>query len=917
MYLKDGRSFLYVGDVGRKLVINIPNLNIIRVCYETKEGSTKDVDVERSGDVFYADIPNTFLSGAYSALTCYAIATDGEYAYTASEAHFEIKDRQKSEGYSPTDQQLITWDYIETKALEYMNQTEVYMGQAGDSADNAESSAASALQSKNASAQSEANAKQSEINSKASETAAKLSEDNARASETAAEQTLAEAQQIVAGKADKTYVDSNLATKADKSELAVERARIDSLSTLPEGSTTGDAELIDIRIGADGVTYPNAGEAVRTQILNEKNSRETAVSELKGDLDNLRTELGNEIILTWIDGKFINQNGNVSSDVGYACTGFAEIPNIEKLHVITAMGNDSSRLCFFDENKKLNGNGINLKASAPKLFELSVPSGSKYFRMSFKKSLGTYATDGKAFVCGVYGLCNDNSKKISSALYEVDVLKDEVKKLPEYTNLLDKSRFVEGGYIDKETGEFKIGSTNYYGTEYFIPLKKDKTYYFDCIDGSNFFAFYNEKYIFFDGSSFINLKMNGYHDGLYGTINPNVDCYIRVSIPNALINSAYLSSVYNKYTEYGKVESVKSDGQTTINIQGGNSGKNVNTCPPKKSAIITFTDDDGHSDVYTRLYPIFKAKNKKFGSAVITGRIGKPNCMTLTELKECYDSGILETMSHAHDVSTNLLDGYTIEEVEEQLYLSKKWLDDNGFSSNAFVYPQGTADKNVRDLVRKYYDCAYSTTKKWNGEKGYIDNYGIARISLLSWTNGNPIIDGISDVDSLEYYKACIDKAIENNTWLVFMTHINQHDSSRDTIITQLIDYADSLGVKILSPSEAFNERRNAVNIGDVTSKHLFIGDENYYNSYASHMFDEINATKSVSGYEKNAITLQSINRPSTNLGGFPTNQGWLETFRGVSDAMSMQRFTSCADGKMYIRFWSTSTSDWGNWIER
>ena len=277
MYLKDGRSFLYVGDVGRKLVINIPNLNIIRVCYETKEGFTKDVDVEHSGDVFFADIPNTFLSGAYSALTCYAIATDGEYAYTASEAHFEIKDRQKSEGYSPTDQQLITWDYIETKALEYMNQTEVYMGHAIDSADNAESSAASALQSKNASAQSEANAK--------------LSETNAKASETAAEQTLAEAQQIVAGKADKTYVDSNLATKADKSELAVERARIDSLSKLSEGSTTGDAELIDIRIGADGVTYPNAGEAVRTQILNEKNSRETAVSELKGDLSDVEDKI--------------------------------------------------------------------------------------------------------------------------------------------------------------------------------------------------------------------------------------------------------------------------------------------------------------------------------------------------------------------------------------------------------------------------------------------------------------------------------------------------------------------------------------------------------------------------------------------------------------------------------------------------
>ena len=187
MYLKDRRNFLYVGDVGRKLVINIPNLNITRVCYETKEGFTKDVEVEYSDEGLYADIPNSFLSGAYSALTCYAIAFDGEYEYTASEAHFEIKDRQKSEGYSPTEQQLITWDYIERKAVEYMQQTERYMNHTGELAEYAENAADAALQSKIASARSEANAKASEeeskrceANAKASEKAAKQYENNSK-----------------------------------------------------------------------------------------------------------------------------------------------------------------------------------------------------------------------------------------------------------------------------------------------------------------------------------------------------------------------------------------------------------------------------------------------------------------------------------------------------------------------------------------------------------------------------------------------------------------------------------------------------------------------------------------------------------------------------------------------------------------
>ena len=82
--------------------------------------------------------------------------------------------------------------------------------------------------------------------------------------------------------------------------------RMDTFTSLSAGSTTGDAELQDIRVGANGVTYNNAGDAVRGQY-----------SQLKEDLVDLTT---NDITgsYTWKQGSFVGDyastNGHYTND---------------------------------------------------------------------------------------------------------------------------------------------------------------------------------------------------------------------------------------------------------------------------------------------------------------------------------------------------------------------------------------------------------------------------------------------------------------------------------------------------------------------------------------------------------------------------------------------------------------------------
>lgn len=166
----------------------------------------------------------------------------------------------------------------------------------------------------------------------------------------------------------------NQTTSAQNSKIATLESRMNTFTRLEEGSTTGDAELQDIRVGANGITYNTAGDAVRGQY-----------NRLKADLDFLN---GNPLNypIAWTNGGYIDKtNGNVTSYEGWRYTDYIELKNNSYLYVVTNKESDNEYNAFYDSNKKFIKN---LYINGYSYYSLmkGVPKNAKYVRLSCESS---------------------------------------------------------------------------------------------------------------------------------------------------------------------------------------------------------------------------------------------------------------------------------------------------------------------------------------------------------------------------------------------------------------------------------------------------------------------------------------------------------------------------------------------------
>lgn len=152
--------------------------------------------------------------------------------------------------------------------------------------------------------------------------------------------------------------------------LAATEARIDNIIAGPAPSAE---EIVDARLGDDGVTYPSLGDAIRDQ-----------VGDLKSAINN--NQVWEELPLTYTDGGYIKPNdGQVASYGTWHYTDYIDIRNDNDFDSIYVTGTVDSAGSI-EYNAFYTDSQTFISSFSCTAGEVSIPSNARYVRLSYPKA---------------------------------------------------------------------------------------------------------------------------------------------------------------------------------------------------------------------------------------------------------------------------------------------------------------------------------------------------------------------------------------------------------------------------------------------------------------------------------------------------------------------------------------------------
>ena len=356
-------------------------------------------------------------------------------------------------------------------------------------------------------------------------------------------------------------------------------ARINTITSLPEGSTTGDAELHDIRVAYDGTTYDSAGDAVRGQI-----------SELKSDLDEISEikQSRNHCDNTRESGYINYSNGNV---VPYDTLWHSAYMPITAGKVYTYHNFSDSHYAFYDNafNFISHSNSNDIKTFGgvkDNLKYFIAPDNACYVRLTTQSETGLLKLvefDSVDAISNVvikesveyyrYLIPKIGEKSIketmlsdgsisNSKLLDKSVSKAKIDFAihDETTNFVKITDFFKDGYIDKNGNvtSFTSGSQKFYYTD-FVEVIPNTTMYSKNIHTS-YYAFFNENKEFISSYDTLGNLSNG-------VINvPENAKYIRFTVIDVSLSNVWISTKNEKPLPYDYILDIKTKNTNTPEI---------------------------------------------------------------------------------------------------------------------------------------------------------------------------------------------------------------------------------------------------------------------------------------------------------------------------------------------------------------
>lgn len=156
--------------------------------------------------------------------------------------------------------------------------------------------------------------------------------------------------------------------------------RMDNFTSLPDGSTSGDAELTDIRIGADGTKYGSAGEAVREQVLKAKAENDSLKEDLEKEIHSMTSSMIyvepiNIFNKNEVEDGYRTVDGQLHAANNYKTSNYVKV---EEGKTIYASFGSMRFIVAYDLHK----NVLSDKGSHDACYSYTVPNGVAYIKIS-------------------------------------------------------------------------------------------------------------------------------------------------------------------------------------------------------------------------------------------------------------------------------------------------------------------------------------------------------------------------------------------------------------------------------------------------------------------------------------------------------------------------------------------------------